>query len=132
MTPGDPLPEITRAVEAGAIVVMADILRDPNPLHLDPAAVAAAGLGDRPINQGPANLGYVVDMLCAALPNHRLVTLDSRCLANVRAGDVVTAGGTAVAVSAESVECEAWLKLPGGEIAVRVFASLVSRDKKER
>ena len=43
-------------------------LADPNPIHLDPEAVKAAGLGDRVINQGPAGLGYLLNMLHEAVP----------------------------------------------------------------
>ena len=56
--------------------IFAAIARDPNPIHWDRAAVAERGLGDRLINQGPINLGYVVNMLLAwagpaSLARHR-------------------------------------------------------------
>lgn len=128
MKVGDTLPILTHVVESTAMVIMAEILRDPNPIHLDPAAAAAAGLGDRVINQGPANLGYVIEMLHAALPDHRVESLESRYLANVRGGDTVTAGGKVLAAEADRVSCEAWLKGDGGEIAVVVVATLVRRS----
>lgn len=127
MKPGDTLPSRVRKVDAAAMAVMAEVLHDPNPIHLDPAAAAAAGLGDRAINQGPANLGYVVDMLQAALPGHRIAKLDSRYLANVRDGDLVTAGGHVSRVEPKRIECDAWLKAEDGTIAVAVVASLVQR-----
>ncbi len=131
MKPGDTLPSRIRKVEAAAMAIMADVLRDPNPIHLDPAAAAAAGLGDRVINQGPANLGYVVDMLMAAFPGHRIARLDSRYLANVRDGDLVTAGGHVSRVEAARIECDAWLKAEDGTIAVAVVASLIPANAKE-
>jgi acyl dehydratase len=109
------------------MAIMADVLRDPNPIHLDPAAATAAGLGDRVINQGPANLAYVVDMLHAAIPNHRIARLESKFLANVRDGDLVTAGGHVSRVEAARIECDAWLELEDGAIAVAVVATLVPR-----
>ena len=109
------------------MAAVAGVLHDPNPIHLDPAAAAAAGLGDRVINQGPANLGYIVNMLNAALPDHRIERLVSRYLANVRGGDVVTAGGTVSAIEADRVTCEAWLKAEDGIVAVSVVATLVRR-----
>ena len=56
--------------------IFAALARDPNPIHWDRAAVAERGLGDRLINQGPINLGYVVNMLLAwtgpaSLARHR-------------------------------------------------------------
>lgn len=127
MKAGDALPGLTHVVEPVAMKVVAEVLRDPNPIHLDPAAAAAAGLGDRVINQGPANLGYIVNMLQAALPQYRIAGLESRYLANVRGGDVVSAGGTVTAVEGDVVQCEVWLKGEGGAIAVGAVAKLVRR-----
>ena len=61
----------------------AKVLRDPNPIHLDPKAVMAMGLGDRVISQGPVNLAYVISMLYGAFPGSRLELLDVRYVANV-------------------------------------------------
>ena len=127
MKAGNSLPVWRHRVEAAAMVPVADILRDPNPIHLDPAAVAAVGLGDRVINQGPANLAYVVNMLAAAFPGHRLEALESRFLANVRADDLVEAGGTIEAIDAERVTCDVWLNVEGGAPAVKGRAVLVPR-----
>ena len=63
--PGAEIPPLTIVVDAQRMKTMAAILRDPYPVHWDPDAVRAAGLGDRPINQGPLNLGYVANMLMA-------------------------------------------------------------------
>ena len=87
----------------------AEVLRDPNPIHLDPKAVAAKGLGDRVINQGPANLAYIITALQAAYPGARLLSLDVRYLDNVFAGDVVEAGFKVVAIEGRCVNCEVWL-----------------------
>lgn len=127
MKAGDELPGWRHEVRASAMVPLAAILRDPNPIHLDPAAVAAAGLGDRVINQGPANLAYVVNMLGNALPNHRIERLDSRFLANVRDGDIVEARGTIVEATDDRVTCDVWLDLQGTGPAVRGRATLVRR-----
>lgn len=127
MKAGDILPAWRHAVNAAAMVPIAGILRDPNPIHLDPAAVAAIGLGDRVINQGPANLAYVVNMLAAALPGHRLETLDSRFLANVRDGDTIEAGGTVTACDDDTVTCNVWLNVVGAGAAVTAIAALRAR-----
>jgi 3-hydroxybutyryl-CoA dehydratase len=80
-------------VEVEGMRAVGEILDDPNPIHFDPAAASAAGLGDRPINQGPANIAYVLDMLRANLPEATVGDLDVRLLGNVAAGDRVVAGG---------------------------------------
>jgi acyl dehydratase len=113
---GDPLkPWRIESVSAERMKTLAAVLRDPNPIHLDPAAVATLGLGHRVINQGPANLAYVINMLSAALPGARLLELDARFLANVFGGDRVEAGGRVIAVEAEAtgtrVTCEVWLNV---------------------
>ena len=57
MQVGDELaPFSVESVSAEAMAVLAEVLRDPNPIHLDPAAAAAAGLGNSRINKGPANI----------------------------------------------------------------------------
>ena len=126
-SPGDALPALSHRVEPADMARLAEILRDPNPIHLDPAAATALGLGDRVVNQGPANLAYIVNMLVAALPGHRLVELDSRYLANVFGGDLVEAGGTITSVTDGAIECETWLKRGEGIVAVFAKATLVPR-----
>ena len=128
MKAGDAIAAMAHRVDARAMAIMAQILHDPNPIHLDPAAVRAAGLGDRTINQGPANLGYVVNMLIAAFPGFRLASLDSQYLANVRDGDEVLAAGRIVESSEDRIECEAWLGLADGQTAVGVRAVLLRRE----
>lgn len=79
---------------------VAALLRDPNPLHWDTEAVAAVGLGSIPINQGPSNMAYIVNMLLAWLGDARCVrSLDVRFLSNVYAGDCVRATGEVVEIS---------------------------------
>ena len=91
----------------------AKFLHDPNPIHLDPAVVKAKGLGDRVINQGPANLAYLINMLQAAFPGGFIESLEVRYVDNVFGGEAVEAGGTVKEVSAARrapVACEVWLR----------------------
>ncbi len=92
----------------------AGFLRDPNPLHLDPRAVAAKGLGERVINQGPANLAYVISMLQSAFPGARIDTLEVRYVDNVFGGEAVEASGRVLELSggddAPQIKCEVWLR----------------------
>lgn len=127
MKPSDSLVPLQHKVEPSAIAELAGILRDPNPIHLNPEAAATAGLGSRVINQGPANLAYIINMLGASLPGYRLVAISSRYLGNVRGGDVVTAGGLITGQSGREIECEVWLRLEDGSAVVTATARLERR-----
>ena len=57
-------PFIVPEVRPQDIVTIMDVMGDVNPIHVDDDL--ARGLGLRgPVNQGPANLAYVVNMLIA-------------------------------------------------------------------
>lgn len=127
MTADHTLATWSHRVRAEDMRPLADILRDPNPIHLDPSAAAAAGLGDRVINQGPANLAYIVNLLAKAFPSYRLAGLQSRFLAAVRHGDMVEAGGRILSREADAIECELWLDVAGAGRAVAAKARLVPR-----
>lgn len=110
MKTGDNLPPfVIDTVSPEGMREWAQFLDDPNPIHIDPAAVRALGLGDRVINQGPANLAYVMNMLATALPGFAIARIDARFLQNVFGGDRVTAGGTVTAVDETGVACDVWL-----------------------
>ena len=113
---GDLLPAWTvEAVDPEKMKIMAALLRDPNPIHLDSAAVRALGLGDQVINQGPVNFGYVQNMLIAwAGGADRIRALSLRLTANVLADDRVAAGGQVTSVGPGGlVACAVWLDVLG-------------------
>jgi acyl dehydratase len=97
---------------------MAIVLDDPNPIHLDPSVVAALGLGERQVNQGPSSIGYLLNMLTEAVPEATVEQLQVRFLANVFAGDTVVAVGEVETVSGDQLECSVWLDVEGGVRAV--------------
>ena len=104
---------------------LAVVLDDPNPIHLDPEAVKALGMGDRVINQGPAGVGYVLNMLAAAAPEATVTDLDVRFMANVLGGDKVIAAGMVDAVGDDGVAtCSVWLDVDGGKRAIDGTATL--------
>ena len=81
---------VVESVRPEPMKTMAAILDDPNPIHFDPASVRALGLGERPINQGPSNLGYLMEMLVEfAGAADRVRRVRVRFLGNVFAGDRV-------------------------------------------
>jgi acyl dehydratase len=123
---GDELPPRTiDSVSAERIKTMAVILDDPNPIHLDPAAAKALGLGDRVINQGPTGVGYLLDMLAAAFPCATMRKVELRFLANVLANDKVVAAGTIASVVDHEVLCDVWLDVEDGARAISGRATLV-------
>jgi 3-hydroxybutyryl-CoA dehydratase len=124
-------PLVIESVSAERMKTLAVVLADPNPIHLDPKAVRALGMGDRVINQGPANFDYVLDMLRAAAPDAEIRGLRVRLLANVRAEDRVTAAGRVESVEDADGErrlsCTVWLDVDGGARAVEGTATLRRR-----
>jgi len=129
LTPGTAIPDWTlESVDPQPMKVYAAIARDPNPIHWDRAEVAARGLGDRLINQGPLSLGYVINMLLAWAGPDSLRGLSARFTAPVLDGDRVTAGGivTAVRVNGDRlVDCEVWLERGDGVRAIEGIATVV-------
>lgn len=118
---GQSLPGLQIRVDAQPMKPMALLLRDPNPIHLDPEVVAELGLGDRVINQGPLNAAYVWEMLALAVGDSALVRrLDLRYTSNAFAGDLLTAGGEVVEVDAAAgtVTCAVWLRRDDGRDVV--------------
>lgn len=116
---GDVLPPFALLVTAESVKLWAEILHDPNPLHLDPAAVRAAGLGERVINQGPSNLACIINALDAAFPEGTIESLDVRYLNNVFEGSTVEASAKivdiAVSAGTRRTTCEVWLTADGRE-----------------
>jgi acyl dehydratase len=110
------------AVDAEKMKLFAAIARDPNPIHWDRREVARRGLGERLINQGPTNLGYVLNMLLAWAGPTSLRSLTVRFTSNVLDGDAVVAGGVVTGlrdVGGERLaDCDVWLDLADGTRAV--------------
>jgi 3-hydroxybutyryl-CoA dehydratase len=109
------------------------LLDDPNPIHLDIAAVRRAGLGERLVNQGPSNIAMVVNMLNESFPDAKLAHLEIRLVGNVYAGDAVRAGGqilgSSTADGIERTSCAIWLDVAGNGRVIEGKADLVSPAK---
>ena len=111
---GDALPPFAiESVSPDAMKQWAVFLADPNPIHLDVEVVKAKGLGDKVINQGPANVAYMMNMLMAAFPGGRIEAMDSRFLDNVYDGDKVVAHGSITGVEGNRISCEFALDVEG-------------------
>jgi acyl dehydratase len=127
---GDLLPDLViERVNAEKMKTMAAILRDPNPIHWDVEAVQALGMGDRPVNQGPNNMAYLVSLLASYAGGYEYVSaIRVRFLASVFAGERLVAGGRVVSVDGADVGCEVWLRRNGDETdAVMAGTAVVHR-----
>jgi acyl dehydratase len=115
-------------VSSEKMKIFAAIARDPNPIHWDRAAVAERGLGERLINQGPTNLGYVINMLLAWAGPASIRELTVRFTSNVFDGDSVVAGGVVTAIREAQGErladCDVWLDRGDGTRAVAGSATV--------
>ena len=134
VSPGDELPQrVIESVSAEKIKTMAALMGDPNTIHFDVDDVRRLGLGDRPVNQGPNNMGYVIDMLtdwAGGPANFR--RLKVRFGGNVFAGDRLVAGGKVTAVrqapEGQLVDCEVWLARDGTEAVLVGTATVLLTD----
>ena len=106
-------PFVIEHVSPEAMQQWAVILADPNPIHLDPRAVQAKGLGNRVINQGPINVAYLMNLLLLAFPTGRIETMESRFLDNVYAGDKVVANGRIEEIKGNRITCSLTLDVEG-------------------
>jgi acyl dehydratase len=108
--PGALIPPLRVVVRPEPMKLYAALARDPTPIHWDEGAA-----GGRVINQGPLNLGYVVNLLIAWAGPEAIREIDARFTDNVLAGDEVVAGGVVTAVRDGVAVCEVWLdRVDGG------------------
>lgn len=114
---GTPIPAWEmRSVDPGRMKTMAALLRDPYPVHWDPAATEALGLGGRVINQGPLNLSYVANMLMAWSGPASIRRLTVSFGRPVLDGDRVVAGGRVREVVDGVARCDVWLARDGERV----------------
>lgn len=104
------LPFVIDRIDPQAMKQWAVFLADPNPIHLDAAAVRAKGLGDRVINQGPINVAYMMNALLQAFPGGRIESMTSRFLDNVYGGERIIAHPTINAVEEGRIICSVSLE----------------------
>ena len=104
-------------IDPQAMVVWSEILRDPNPIHLDGETVKAMGLGTQRINQGPANLAYLINGVLQSFPRGKIERITSRFVGNVFEDDLIVVSGviTEVEVLADGqqVACDMLLAVEG-------------------
>lgn len=127
---GDELPpHEVGPISAEKMKTMSALMRDANPIHHDPDAVRALGMGEKVINQGPLNQAYVVSMLgtwAGGVDRVRAIRL--RYLGNVVADDHLRATGTVTAVREENgstlADCDVRLDVVGGSTVLSGTATV--------
>jgi hydroxyacyl-ACP dehydratase HTD2-like protein with hotdog domain len=104
---GTRLEPLSVEVESGKMKTVAAIMRDPNPTHYDVETVRSLGLGERLLNQGPANAGYLMEFVRRNAGGAAGVRRFSvRYLSTVHEGDVVVCEGTVTAVDSDAGTAE--------------------------
>jgi acyl dehydratase len=136
VAPGELLPSrVVTDVQADHIMLVALLLRDSNPIHLDRKAVRSAGLGDQFVNQGGATMAYVMNML-ADWGGSRSAIQRINCSfrMNVFAGDDVEVGGRITTVTpgphGTLVGCEVWADVEGRGHAIVGSADVLLPDRR--
>lgn len=119
-----------RSVSAEKMKTMAALLSDPTAIHWDVETLRALDMGDRPINQGPLNMGYVMNAVTdwAGGPD-RLRRLRVRFLGNVLAGHHLRVRATVSALREEGgdrlADCDVVLEVVDGAPVVSGTATVV-------
>ncbi|OZE82104.1 protein dehydratase [Rhodococcus sp. 15-649-1-2] len=125
---------IIESVDPEKMKLLSALMRDPNPIHFDRAAVAELGMGDKTVNQGPSNMAYVLSMLGQwAGGSHRITHYRFRFLGNVFEGDRLEASGSVTAVAERpdglQVDCSLSLTVMGGaEVLTGTGTVLLPKD----
>jgi acyl dehydratase len=121
---GDVIPTWTvESVSTDKMKIFSALIRDPNPIHIDAESARALGLGQREINQGPINMGYLMNMLGDwAGGADKLKRIKVRFMANVEAEDMVVASGNVLEVREDGgrrlADCEVFLDVIDGARAM--------------
>jgi len=91
-----------RLVTADDSRAWAWLLRDDNPLHANPGAAGANGLGSGVVNPGPAGIGYLMTMLLEEFPDAEIRRFHARFNAPVLTPTEVEARGQVTRREADS------------------------------
>ena len=118
------------SVSAEKMKTMAALLNDPTAIHWDVETLRALGMGDRPVNQGPLNMGYVMNAVTDwAGGADRLRRLRVRFLGNVLAGHHLRVRATVTGLREEDgarlADCDVVLEVVGGDAVVSGTATVV-------
>lgn len=121
-------PFVIESVDPARMKTMAAILRDPNPIHFDTAVTRALGLGEKPVNQGPINLTWMIEAVLRFVGSpHAVRSVKIRFLGNVFSGERFECTGTVSSVDRDAGTAQLELSATadgrpvlGGEALVRI------------
>ena len=110
---GDKIKVWLYTVKQRDLVNWSNFLNDPNPIHLDKNIVKILGLGDNCINQGPANISYIINSISYNFPEASIINLKNKLKGNVFSGDKVTVRGEIIDIkdTYESIVLNLFLSL---------------------
>ena len=121
---GDTLKNWSFSVIQENMNLWAEILDDPNPIHLDVNSVKSIGLGEKTINQGQANSAYIINAIDQNFPNSEIIRLNNKMTDSIVEGDQVNVSGYIENISAKNdstiITCR--LKLNVGQEKVSVIS----------
>lgn len=124
---GDELePFVVEAVDDQRMKTMAALLDDPNPIHYDVELNRRLGYGDKPINQGPITMAYMMNVVVAAVGAAAVRRFNCRFLGNVFGGERVECRGRVTAVDEEARTADLELTATAGERQVLAGTATVA------
>lgn len=105
VAPGDSIGSyVTEPIHPLRIKMVASLMRDPVPTHFDRDAVKALGMGDRLVNQGVLNCGYLMELLYRFVDRTwALREFEVSLSQTVHEGDQVECSGTISSVDPEGL-----------------------------
>lgn len=112
------------------VVTIMEVMDDVNPIHVDADLAASLGLRG-PVNQGPANLAYVMNMLIAwAGSPHAIKHVNVRFRSISCPGDRLIASGTVESIAhiddGRLATCSVELVRDGGEVILAGTANVLA------
>ncbi len=129
LVPSNEMKGFTRTASQRRIVDYADASGDQNPIHLDAGFAAQTRFGQR-IAHGMLSLAFVWEMLALNFPQqwHQGGSVKVRFTSPVLPGETLVVGGTVRRKRKDALECEVFVKRPGGEYALSGTASVPQYD----
>jgi acyl dehydratase len=121
------LPELQFDVTEQDALEWSAILDDRNPLHSNPEAAVAHGVGRGVVNPGPANMGYLMTLLLRSFPGATLEAFEARFVAVVLAPTKAVARGVVEReeAAADGIRLHCALELhSAGRVAITARARL--------
>jgi acyl dehydratase len=119
---GDRLENWSFTVTQENMNLWAEILEDPNPIHLDVNSVKLLGLGEKTINQGHANIAYIINAINHNFPDSEIIKLNNKMTDSILEGDKITVSGQINNIIEESnkliINCQLQLNVGQEKVSV--------------